>query len=77
MNYQTKEREKLILSRALQKANTAVQLDRAQNFEGAIKAYRDANQLLQEVQELEKDSSELGKRRIDVIVSSQLIFRQL
>ncbi|KAJ9204014.1 hypothetical protein DTO166G4_8411 [Paecilomyces variotii] len=36
-----------MLSKALQKANTAVLLDNAANFEGAIEAYDDACQLLQ------------------------------
>lgn len=39
----------IMLSRALQKANTAVLLDNAQNFEGAIEAYADACHLLQQV----------------------------
>ncbi|KAL1852924.1 hypothetical protein Plec18170_005506 [Paecilomyces lecythidis] len=38
-----------MLSKALQKANTAVLLDNAANFEGAIEAYDDACQLLQMV----------------------------
>ncbi|CRG90425.1 Extracellular matrix-binding protein EbhA [Talaromyces islandicus] len=39
--------QKAMLSKALQKANTAVLLDNAANFEGAIEAYQDACQLLQ------------------------------
>lgn len=39
--------QKGMLSRALQKANTAVLLDNAANFEGAMGAYSDACQLLQ------------------------------
>jgi chromosome condensin MukBEF MukE localization factor len=39
--------QKAMLSKALQKANTAVLLDNAANFEGAIEAYDDACQLLQ------------------------------
>ncbi|KAJ5591753.1 uncharacterized protein N7459_002122 [Penicillium hispanicum] len=39
--------QKAMLSRALQKANTAVLLDNAANFEGAMEAYTDACQLLQ------------------------------
>lgn len=38
-----------MLSRALQKANTAVLLDNAQNFEGAMEAYADACHLLHQV----------------------------
>ncbi|KAL4937455.1 hypothetical protein BDV06DRAFT_73423 [Aspergillus oleicola] len=39
--------QKAMLSKALQKANTAVLLDNAANFEGAMEAYSDACQLLQ------------------------------
>jgi len=38
-----------MLSKALQKANTAVLLDNAQNFEGAMQAYSEACGLLQQV----------------------------
>lgn len=41
--------QKAMLSKALQKANTAVLLDNAANFEGAIEAYQDACELLQSV----------------------------
>lgn len=41
--------QKTMLSRALQKANTAVVLDNATNYEGAIEAYVDACVLLQQV----------------------------
>lgn len=41
--------QKMMLSKALQKANTAVLLDNAANFEGAMEAYIDACQLLQRV----------------------------
>lgn len=39
--------QKAMLSKALQKANTAVLLDNAANFEGAIDAYNEACELLQ------------------------------
>ncbi|KAJ5668823.1 hypothetical protein N7462_009893 [Penicillium macrosclerotiorum] len=39
--------QKVMLSKALQKANTAVLLDNAANFEGAMEAYSDACHLLQ------------------------------
>lgn len=39
--------QKAMLSKALQKANTAVLLDNAANFEGAMDAYSEACQLLQ------------------------------
>src|SRR5271155_2801806 len=41
--------QKSMLSKALAKANTAVLLDNAQNFEGAIEAYTEACDLLQQV----------------------------
>ena len=41
--------QKTMLSKALQKANTAVLLDNAQNFEGAMEAYGEACELLQRV----------------------------
>ncbi|PCH07959.1 MIT [Penicillium occitanis (nom. inval.)] len=41
--------QKAMLSKALAKANTAVLLDNAENFEGAIEAYQDACELLQYV----------------------------
>lgn len=41
--------QKTMLSKALQKANTAVLLDNAQNFEGAMEAYSEACQLLEQV----------------------------
>lgn len=56
-----------MLSRALQKANTAVLLDNAQNFEGAMEAYGDACKLLQQV--MIRSSGEEDKRKLDAIVS--------
>lgn len=46
---QRRPSQKAMLSKALQKANTAVLLDNAANFEGAIEAYSDACDLLQMV----------------------------
>ena len=57
-----------MLSRALQKANTAVLLDNAQNFEGAMEAYEDACKLLQHV--MIRSSQDEDKRKLDAIVSS-------
>ncbi|KAK5169952.1 hypothetical protein LTR04_005466 [Oleoguttula sp. CCFEE 6159] len=54
-----------MLSRALQKANTAVLLDNAQNFEGAIEAYGGACKLLQEV--MDRSSGDEDKRKLDAI----------
>lgn len=56
-----------MLSRALQKANTAVLLDNAQNFEGAVEAYVEACNLLREV--MRKSSGEDDKRKLEAIVS--------
>jgi len=58
--------KKIMLSRALQKAHTAVLLDNAQNFEGAIHAYADACDLLQQV--LIRSSIEDDKRKLEAIV---------
>lgn len=60
--------QKAMLSRALQKANTAVQLDNAQNPEGAKEAYSEACDLLQQV--LQRTSGEEDRRKLEAIVSS-------
>ena len=57
--------KKQMLSRALQKANTAVLLDNAQNFEGALEAYNDACRLLQQV--MDRSSGAEDKRKLDAI----------
>ncbi|KAF6809157.1 MIT domain-containing protein [Colletotrichum musicola] len=59
--------QKAMLSRALQKANTAVQLDNAQNFEGARQSYAEACELLQQV--LARTSTEEDRRKLEAIVS--------
>jgi hypothetical protein len=59
--------KKTMLSRALEKAHTAVLLDNAQNFEGAIEAYREACNLLQQV--LVRSSGEDDRKKLDAIVS--------
>jgi MIT (microtubule interacting and transport) domain len=58
--------KKTMLSRALQKAHRAVILDNEQNFEGAIEAYGDACNLLQEV--LTRSAGEDDRRKLDAIV---------
>jgi hypothetical protein len=63
--------KKTMLSRALQKANTAVLLDNAQNFEGAVEAYGDACKLLQQV--MIRSSGEDDRRKLDAIVSDSPI----
>ncbi len=55
-----------MLSRALQKANTAVLLDNAQNFEGAMEAYADACHLLQQV--MRGSTREEDKKKLRAIV---------
>lgn len=59
--------QKAMLSIALQKANTAVLLDNAQNFEGAIQAYSEACTLLHQV--MMRSSGDEDKRKLDAIVS--------
>jgi chromosome condensin MukBEF MukE localization factor len=60
-----------MLSKALQKANTAVLLDNAANFEGAIEAYQDACQLLQLVM-VRSSGSDDEKSKLQEIVSGLL-----
>ncbi|KAK5994923.1 hypothetical protein PT974_03312 [Cladobotryum mycophilum] len=57
--------QKAMLSRALQKANTAVQLDNAQNFEGARQAYSEACNLLHQV--LQRTTADEDKRKLEAI----------
>lgn len=61
----TERDKKTMLSKALQKANTAVLLDNAQNYEGALEAYGDACDLLTQV--MERTSGEDDKRKLDAI----------
>lgn len=61
--------QKAMLSKALQKANTAVLLDNAANFEGAMEAYNDACQLLQLVM-LRSNGGDDEKLKLQEIVSS-------
>ena len=56
-----------MLSKALQKAHTAVLLDNAHNHDGAIEAYTDACHLLQQV--LIRSAGEDDRRKLDAIVS--------
>jgi chromosome condensin MukBEF MukE localization factor len=56
-----------MLSKALQKANTAVLLDNAANFEGAIEAYQDACELLQSVL-LRSSGGDVEKYKLQEIV---------
>lgn len=57
----SEKEKKAMLSKALQKANTAVLLDNAQNFEGALEAYSDACRLLQQVMDRTSTAEDKGK----------------
>ncbi|MCJ1477902.1 hypothetical protein MMC13_006575 [Lambiella insularis] len=57
--------QKAMLSKALQKANHAVQLDHAQNYEGAVAAYNDACDLLQQV--MVRSSGEDDRKKLEAI----------
>ena len=59
-----------MLSKALHKANTAVLLDNAQNFEGAMEAYSHACALLQQV--MKRSPGGDDKRKLDAIVRCPL-----
>jgi uncharacterized C2H2 Zn-finger protein len=58
---------KAILSEALQNANTAVLLDNAQNFEGAIRSYSMACDSLDQVKARSSDTEDI--RKLNAIVS--------
>ena len=62
--------QKAMLSKALQKANHAVTLDNAQNFEGAVDAYTDACALLQQV--MVRSSGDDDRRKLEAVVSAGL-----
>ncbi|GAB1217138.1 hypothetical protein ATERTT37_006363 [Aspergillus terreus] len=61
-----------MLSKALQKANTAVLLDNAANFEGAMEAYNDACQLLQLVM-LRSNGGEDEKMKLQEIRDTYML----
>ncbi|KAI2996390.1 hypothetical protein CBS147346_9322 [Aspergillus niger] len=61
-----------MLSKALQKANTAVLLDNAANFEGAMEAYNDACQLLHLVM-LRSDGGEDEKQKLQEIRDTYMV----
>lgn len=65
--HQRAQSQKNMLSKALQKANTAVLLDNAANFEGAMDAYNDACYLLQLVM-LRSNGGEDEKLKLQEIV---------
>jgi hypothetical protein len=64
--------QKAMLSKALQKANTAVLLDNAANFEGAMEAYTDACQLLQLVM-LRSNGGDEEKLKLQEIVRTPIL----
>ncbi|KAL9039300.1 MAG: hypothetical protein Q9180_002610 [Flavoplaca navasiana] len=57
--------QKAMLSKALQKANHAVLLDNAQNFEGAMKAYGDACALLHKV--MLRSSGDDDRKKLEAV----------
>ncbi|KAK4191019.1 hypothetical protein QBC35DRAFT_520953 [Podospora australis] len=57
--------QKAMLSKALEKANTAVQLDNVQNFEAARRAYAEACGVLQQV--LKRTAGEEDRRKLEAI----------
>ena len=59
--------QKAMLSKALQKANHAVLLDRAENYEGAMDAYGDACDLLLQV--MLRSSGDEDRKKLEDIVS--------
>lgn len=62
-----KPSQRAILSEALEKANTAVQLDHAQDYQGARLGYREACDLLHEV--IVRTSGHEDKKKLEAIVS--------
>jgi hypothetical protein len=72
--HSSKERDrdrKELLSKALQKAHTAVVLDNALNPESAVLAYEDAVELLQEV--LVRSTADQERRKLEEIVSRPFV----
>lgn len=67
--------QKAMLSKALQKANAAVQLDNGQDVWGAREAYGEACELLQQV--LQRTSAQEDKRKLEAIVSVQSRFMHI
>ena len=63
--------QKTMLSQALSRANSAVQLDNAQDFRGAIEAYEDACQLLHQV--MLRSSGNEDRSKLQTIVSKRLL----
>jgi MIT (microtubule interacting and transport) domain len=60
--------QKTMLSKALAKANTAVLFDNAQNIEGAIEAYAEACELLQQV--MKRSSDRDDRKKLSAIQST-------
>lgn len=67
-----RQTQKAMLSKALQKANTAVLLDNAANFEGAMEAYTEACQLLQLVM-LRSNGGDEERLKLQEIVCPLLV----
>ncbi len=58
--------QKTMLSQALAKANSAVLLDNAQDFEAAVEAYQDACRLLRQV--MLRSSGDEDRKKLQAIV---------
>ena len=71
----TVEEDHKLLSKALEKANHAVLLDNAENFEGAIDEYTDACALLQQV--MQRSSGEEDRKKLEAVVSVVLSIKPL
>ncbi|KAI0420747.1 hypothetical protein F5X98DRAFT_382744 [Xylaria grammica] len=67
----SKPSQKAMLSKALSKANTAVQLDNAQNYGAAREAYLEACQLLQQV--LTRTNGDDDRKKLDAIELDALV----
>ncbi|KAI1182938.1 hypothetical protein F5B17DRAFT_443851 [Nemania serpens] len=67
----SKPSQKAMLSKALNKANTAVQLDNAQNYGAAREAYLEACELLQQV--LARTNGDDDKKKLEAIELDELV----
>lgn len=75
-NKPAKDRDKKsILSQALQRANAAVEMDNAQNYEDATAAYEEACEYLSRV--MHKTSNEEDRRKLRAIVSAEMCGHKL
>lgn len=71
----SKPSQKAMLSKALAKANTAVQLDKAQNYESARDSYIEACELLHQV--LARTTGGEDRNKLEAIVSSHTLLARV